>query len=123
LSDEVMPTRLGADSRTLRLGVVRDSQIVPWATLASTDPDLWRLWALSEVRVPGFRVKEQDPAQQEDRLTEAAKRTWSSWQRASIPLVVLTPAGDVWTGTMLGQKRRQLVRYDRLVGLEFVDDA
>jgi CRISPR-associated endonuclease/helicase Cas3 len=123
LSDEVIPTRLGADTRTLRLGVIRDGHIVPWPALTSTDPDLRRLWALSETRVPGFRVKDQDPAQQEDHLAETAKRAWSPWQRASMPLVVLTSADEAWTGTMPGPKKQQLVRYDRLVGLEFVDGA
>jgi len=118
LSDEVIPTRLSDETTTLRLGVLRSGQIVPWAALTSDSTDMRRLWALSEVKVQAYVVNGEALAPEHVAIAEAAKLTWTTWDRASVRLVVLHEAADgVWRGRALADERAVDLLYCRQMGL------
>ena len=94
--DTITPTRLGDPVTVFRLGRQVDGRIVPYF---GDGPSL-KNWALSEVSISSRKATGVWPAEfQTDKAVMTAKRDWPKWDER-IPLLVLTPAGDGWTGTV-----------------------
>lgn len=91
--DTRTPTRLESEpSVTLRLALVRDGRIVPYAG----DPDIRRAWALSEVSVARRRVAACPLPDALQAAGDRAKADWGRWEREaeSVVLAVLEPDGE-----------------------------
>jgi CRISPR-associated endonuclease/helicase Cas3 len=119
--DTQITTRLGEETRTLRLAREHERRIIPWATMVDgAETDLTRLWALSEVRVSTRQVTgEASQPAYADAIAQA-KFAWSDWDRQSIPLVVLTPHPDGnWRGLAAQGKSARQVACDQHRGLTF----
>lgn len=92
--DTRTPTRLEErETVTLRLAVVRDGVVVPYAD----DLDLRRAWALSEVSVARHRVAACPVPVGLEAAVEKAKASWGRWERESPRhlLAVLTEDGCI----------------------------
>ncbi|MGG5811250.1 CRISPR-associated helicase Cas3' [Falsiroseomonas sp. CW058] len=84
------PTRLeDRPTVTLRLAVVRDGAVVPYAE----DPDPHRAWALSEVSVARQRVAGCAVPAGLEAAAEAAKAGWGRWERESDRLLLAVMVG------------------------------
>ncbi|WP_338029803.1 CRISPR-associated helicase Cas3' [Gluconacetobacter takamatsuzukensis] len=121
------PTRLQEIPQvTVRLAVVRDGVVVPWALEANpVDPsDLRRAWALSEVSVAQYRLAScHVPVGLESAVTDA-RSGWSRWEREaeqSMLLLVLRETGKGWRGDGRNEKGEEVVvGYDRVYGFMIV---
>ena len=117
-SQRIVPTRLIDPTTTIRLAVIRDGQLVPWAAL-TREGDPRRLWALSEVKVASYRVSHEASAPHHAALVAAAKAEWPPWERDDIVMFVLNDAGNgVWRGQAANDKSIVELTYSRLRGLE-----
>jgi CRISPR-associated endonuclease/helicase Cas3 len=118
LSEDRMQTRLGDPTTTIRLAVVRDGAVIPWASLTSTSTDPRRLWALSEVRLQAYRASREAFAPEHVALVAAAKRDWPTWEREDVVLVVLSDVGGgVWRGRAATERATVELTYCREIGL------
>ena len=116
-SDVRTPTRLTEESVTFRLALWQNGLLTPWCAAESE-----RLaWALSEISLAAWRAsKVPDPAGDLAKAATAAKGAWGRWD-ADLPMLVLTPNGDVWLGTVVNDKGvERRVTYDRRTGLSMV---
>ena len=78
-SDEVFPTRLGAEQVTLVLARrAHDGTLAPHAPV--DDGDIARAWALSEVSLSKHRWKETDGIDQSAPEIAAIRKDWKTWQ-------------------------------------------
>lgn len=111
-SDTVTPTRLGDPVTVFRLGRVEGGIIVPWCVADDGDPR--RSWALSEVSISRRKatgVPKQAVAMEV--MIEAAKESWSEWEREQ-PLLVLDSDGEATGGWIVNKDGRpQPVIYGR----------
>ena len=97
-SDTITPTRLGDPVTVFRLGRIEGDRIVPLC--AADDGDLRRSWALSEVSLSRRKATGvPTPVPEMARLVEAAKASWSEWEREQ-PLLLLDRDGDGWCGAV-----------------------
>jgi CRISPR-associated endonuclease/helicase Cas3 len=99
VDDQRAITRLGREETTIRLArLAPDGAVVPWAHDVDGPP--WKQWALSEVRVPAWRV----PVGSEDaghaQAVASLRKLWHRFEE-TIPVVVLTEAEDSWAGTLV----------------------
>lgn len=93
--EERTPTRLEEVPQvTLRLAVVRDGAVVPYAA----DDDPARAWALSEVRVAAHLVADCPPPPGLEAAVAAARAGWTGWERDSPQMhcAVLIPQGHAF---------------------------
>ena len=115
--DTRTPTRLEDRPQVvLRLAVVRDGAVVPYAN----DADVRRAWSLSEVSVAEDRVAACPVPYGLAEATEAARATWGRWERESpnILLAVMTREGEHYTLRVeTGQGEAATVVYDPRLGL------
>ncbi len=96
LSEDQIFTRLGEATTRLRLAVIREGTVVPWAVGRAEARDPRRLWALSEVSVRGMYISgAPEPL---THAIEVAKRDWPSWERDRVPIVLLEPSEQIWRG-------------------------
>ncbi|MDR3515116.1 MAG: CRISPR-associated helicase Cas3' [Azospirillaceae bacterium] len=94
-SETRTPTRIEDRPHvTLRLAVLREGAIVPYAT----DEDPARAWALSEVAVAHFRIASCPVPAGLQAAADRARAGWGRWERQSpfVILAVLTPDGDAY---------------------------
>jgi len=125
--DTVIPTRLGRETTTLRLGRWgTDGRVLPWAagerdgTGMAGDPAAERLlWALSEVGVPASRVSGKAEELPHAAALRAAEASWPRWARKTIPLVVLEQENGAWYGTATKAGEPVPLAYDPRLGLSF----
>jgi CRISPR-associated endonuclease/helicase Cas3 len=118
LSEDRVPTRLIDPTTTIRLAVVRDERLVPWAALTHQG-ERRRLWALSEVRVASYRSNREALSPEHAALVAAAKAEWPVWEREDVLIVVLTEAGNgVWRGQATKEKSIVGLTYSRTRGLQ-----
>jgi CRISPR-associated endonuclease/helicase Cas3 len=117
--DTRTPTRLGEEMTTLRLARLEGDRLVSWCPDAG-DPH--RAWALSEVAVRKYRVR--DVAAPPEGLRPAVERVMrKEWTRHDadkrlLPLFETTPG--VWQGIVLDRRAEELtVTYTRIQGLRF----
>ena len=94
-SDEQMPTRLGAETRTVRLAVRREGVVMPWAAARSSETDVARLWALSECRLPAHWVSGDVVPPDLACAADRARASWAKWQREARPLLIVEPSGAI----------------------------
>ena len=113
------PTRLeDGPTVTLRLALVVDGQVVPYA--GEPTPALG--WALSEVRVSAARVAEAPVPAHLSVAAAPAKAGWGRWERelAEIKLVVLQPDQERWSASVVdGRGHDALVFYSTINGLRW----
>ncbi|UFN49148.1 CRISPR-associated helicase Cas3' [Roseomonas sp. OT10] len=89
--DTNTPTRLEErETVTLRLAVVRDGKVLPYAE----DADVRRAWALSEVSVVRSRVAACPVPAGLGAAAEEARKGWGRWERES-PRHLLAVVGEV----------------------------
>ncbi|PZW44788.1 CRISPR-associated Cas3 family helicase [Humitalea rosea] len=89
------PTRLEDRPQvTLRLALLRDGAVVPYAA----DADPARAWALSEVLVARHRIAACPVPAGLEAAVEAAKAGWGRWERESerVVLAVMTASRDAY---------------------------
>ncbi len=94
-SDERTPTRLEERPQvTLRLALLRDGQVVPYAT----DADERRAWALSEVSVAAHRIGEVTVPPACQAAADQARARWGRWEREAptLKLLLLMASGARW---------------------------
>ena len=117
------PTRLeNRPQVTLRLALLRDGVVVPYAE----DADPRRAWALSEVTVAKFRLASCPQPTGLEAAVDLAKQGWGRWERESdrMVLAVMTPADEGYSFAALDESGNAVeARYDRLAGLTWRDPA
>ena len=91
--DDDIVTRLGRETRTIRLARIEGDRIVPWAD----DEDERRAWAMSEARCDArWLAGDLIP----DGLDgESAKGSWTRFHKQFLPLVVVLDDGST-TGNL-----------------------
>lgn len=114
LDEKKIMTRLGEETRILRLARWDGTSLTPWCD----DPDRRRAWALSEVTVRSNRVSGvPEPTGSLREAVDAARRDWGRYDEDKL-LLPLTPGDDeTWTGTVVGQKGVQQAEYSTRTGL------
>jgi CRISPR-associated endonuclease/helicase Cas3 len=115
LPDTQILTRLGEPQITVRLARLEGDRVVPWVA----NPEMWRAWALSEVKVSLKRLPPPvwaEPAFR--RAIAAARQTMGEYER-EIPVLVLQSAGaGRWAGVLTtGRGNRVEVLYSVEDGL------
>ena len=114
--DTRTPTRLEEREQvTLRLAVVRDGAVVPYATA----PETRRAWALSEVSVAKRHVATCPLPAGLEAAAATAKEGWGRWERESdrYVLAVMEAAADGFTLAVKGEKGEGKAVYDMRSGL------
>jgi CRISPR-associated endonuclease/helicase Cas3 len=117
LDEARIATRLGEETRILRLARWDGIEFTPWCY----DPDPRRAWALSEVSVRGRRVSGV-PAPTSD-LAEAVRKARQDWGRYDEDKLLLPMEKDAnghWIGSVTTHENRdQRIEYSPLAGLRF----
>ena len=124
-NDARTPTRLtDVPQKTLRLALVRDGSIVPYAHKVRGLPpsESWRAWRLSEVNVSAMRVDEEAVPENFAEVAEAAKATeWTSYDMDKILVLLEKKAKNPLVGTAFsgkpGKRKRVEITYDATRGL------
>lgn len=115
------PTRLeDQPTVTLRLAVVRDGEVVPYAE----DADPRRAWSLSEVTVAKHRIASCPMPAGLETAVATAKLQWGRWERESdrMLLAVMTPIEDQLQFEGQSASGSQfVVLYDTQTGLVWKD--
>ncbi|MCX2561188.1 CRISPR-associated helicase Cas3' [Acetobacter farinalis] len=123
------PTRLEErPSVTVRLGVMRGGEVVPWAALKDSTlaapHEKKRAWALSEVSVARHTLAACPVSEDRKAAVAAARSDWSRWEREAEDLyllLILEEAGEGWEGAGCSEQGRDIVvRYDQQYGLLIV---
>lgn len=123
------PTRLEErPSVTVRLGVMRGGEVVPWAALKDSTlaapHEKKRAWALSEVSVARHTLATCPVSEGRKAAVAAARSDWSRWEREAEDLyllLILEEAGEGWEGAGRSEQGRDIViRYDQQYGLLIV---
>lgn len=116
-SDTKTPTRLGEDSRVLRLAKWDGATLTPW----HTDDDLRKAWRLSEVSVRATLVESID-YDANTVLQQAVAKETASWPEKFDPplLLVLSWDGKRWNATVKNKQGQNVeVSYSSDAGLVF----
>ena len=104
---------------TLRLALVRDGAVVPYAE----DADDGRAWSLSELRVANHRVASCPVCPDLQAAADVARSHWGRWERDSprVLLAVMTRSGDWYTFDVLSKTgEASMAKYHPQAGLSFV---
>ncbi len=120
-SDTRTPTRLGEETRALRLAKWDGATLTPWA--AHADPR--RAWRLSEVPVRAARVASVDYGR-DTALEKAVALEIAAWPERYDPplLVALVKDAGVWGARAKDVKDRTVVlRYCRSRGLMYAGEG
>jgi CRISPR-associated endonuclease/helicase Cas3 len=121
--DDRTPTRLEDRPQvTLRLALLRDGKVVPYAE----DADPRRAWALSEVTVARFRIAACPVPAGYEAAAEAARGQWGRWERESdrILLAVLTETDrGYWLAARAESEAVVSVTYSLRGGLAWAPEA
>lgn len=118
-SDARTPTRLGEDTRVLRLAKWDGSTLTPW----KPDGDPRRAWRLSEVSVRAGRVSSVSYSH-DAALEKAVAREIAAWpERYDQPLLVaLVEDGGAWTARARDAKDYAVIlRYCPTLGLMYTE--
>lgn len=120
-SDARISTRLGDETITLRLAVIADGRLRPWAGRDAATGDERRAWALSEVSVRATRCSGvPKPSGKTAALSEAARGDWTVSER-EIPVLILAPdpeSRELWRGAAMDKEGREIaVAYSQCCGL------
>jgi CRISPR-associated endonuclease/helicase Cas3 len=94
-SEERVPTRLGADTATVRLAVARDGAVIPWAATRTAETDAAHVWALSECRAPAHWIDGDVIPTKLTTAANIARANWAEWQREARPLLIVDPSGAI----------------------------
>jgi CRISPR-associated endonuclease/helicase Cas3 len=117
-SDVRTPTRLTEESITFRLARWQNGVLTPWYHPAESE----RLaWPLSEVSLAPWRASTvPETAGELAAAVAVAKGGWGRWD-VDLPMLVLTPVGAAWQGTVVDDKGvERRATYDRRTGLSVV---
>ena len=98
--DDRVPTRLGEDTVTIRLAVIREGQVHPWARRRSDETSISRLWSLSELRVRRHYLSSDAVPAGFDAAVATAKSTWTNWQRNDVRMLVVNADGSTPTNLL-----------------------
>ena len=114
-------TRLGEESRILRLARWQDGRLQPWHEHPNPD----QAWALSELTVRGNQAQEAAPDPEvPPALLQAARDGWGRYEadRLLVPLHPGEQGG--WHGRLLDTRSNlREIRYDRASGLQWWQGA
>ncbi len=115
--DTRTPTRLGEETRILRLARWQDGNLQPWCP--NDDPS--RAWALSEVSVRASRVcGVPKPSGDQARAAAQACASWTRHDVEKLLLILESKAQGLWQGQVLSQKgEKTTVDYTVFGGLHF----
>jgi CRISPR-associated endonuclease/helicase Cas3 len=115
--DTLTPTRLGEPSATLRLMVLENGELVPWAK----DPDPKLAWAQSDLKVRAFHAAACPlPPGVSEAMLDRAKESMPDKGKWSLPLVLVSQGENLYYGKMENSKGLiQTVQYSRETGLTF----
>jgi CRISPR-associated endonuclease/helicase Cas3 len=117
--DRRASTRAGERQVTIRLAVLTGGVLRPWIDKAGMH-DL-QLWALSEVKLPGYRFR--GALRGEPTYAAAVAQLISGWPEfeRETPVLVLSPEGDRFSGRLSREGDGVLVsfEYSREFGLAF----
>ena len=121
-ADSRVPTRIGDDTITLRLAVLLDGRILPWALRDGSERADRRAWALSEVSVRRARCKGTPEAdRQTASMIEKAREDWTLSEREMSVLVLRPGVDGRWSGAVMdGNEKEAMVSYSADRGLSFV---
>lgn len=101
--EDVVQTRLGRPQCIVRLGVIRDGLLVPWATRDADALDVSeRAWSMSEIKVDRNKVAEG--AMDNDPAVAAHLAGLQDWQKRNLAVVPLTFGNGTWTGRAVREK-------------------
>jgi CRISPR-associated endonuclease/helicase Cas3 len=115
-SDTRTPTRLGEQSRVLRLAKWDGARLTPWW---ADEGDMRRAWRLSEVSVRAARVAGIDYSH-DAALAKAVAREIATWPETYDPplLVPLVEENEGWTAKATDNQSASIIlRYSKLAGL------
>ena len=121
-ADSRVPTRIGDDTITLRLAVLQEGRIMPWALREGSERADRRAWALSEVSVRWVRCKGTPKVDRQTAvMIEKAREGWTLSEQ-EMPILVLKPGADGrWSGAVIDRKEKEvMVTYSADRGLSFV---
>lgn len=120
VDDVRAPTRLGEEQTAVRLARVEaGGRLVPWARV---DGPRWMAWALSEVRLAGWRVPYGSTATPEHAVAvEAVRADWGKFEQETTVLPLVEREPGVWLGELLrpDDGRMVRVRYSATRGVEY----
>ena len=115
-----VPTRLGEEQTAVRLARVGpDGQLMPWATDGGAR---WKRWALSEVRLSGWRVPFGSSALPEHQAAvEAVRQDWGRFEQETTVLPLTEDGSGVWVGVLVrpDNGRTVSIRYSAAQGVEY----
>ncbi len=127
--DVSTPTRLEERPYvTVRLAVIRDGQVLPWAVLKDSSlapPEvLRRAWALSEISVARHSLAACAVPAVWAGAVMTARAAWSRWERedeTQFLLLLLDEGEDGMEGRGYDEKGKEIViRYDQQYGLQML---
>jgi CRISPR-associated endonuclease/helicase Cas3 len=117
-SDVRTPTRLGEETRTLRLARVEGGRLLPWC--AAEDRDLRRSWALSEVKVRSDKVDKEALPIDLKAAAAVARQSWTRYEDDILLLPLIEHGAEGFRGELLnGKGERRAIAYHRRSGLRF----
>jgi CRISPR-associated endonuclease/helicase Cas3 len=121
-ADSRVPTRIGDDTITLRLAVLQEGRILPWALREGSERADRRAWALSEVSVRWVRCKGTPKVDRQTAvMIEKAREGWTLSEQEMPILVLKLGADGRWSGAVIDRKEKEvMVTYSADRGLSFV---
>ena len=111
------PTRLGDDSRVVRLAKWRDGKLTPWAD----GDDEHRAWRMSEIQLRAYKAHARGdyvrPVEEGARMIEAS---WQGGAQTALLLPLLSE-GESWAGNLMSADGKPVaVAYDVEKGFQFL---
>jgi CRISPR-associated endonuclease/helicase Cas3 len=106
-------TRLGDPQTTLRLARIDGDRLRPWAD----DPDPWRAWKLSEVRVRAAALGSVELPQEWQSAAVAIRAEWPDRDAKHVFLCLLQESNGEYVARLLRDGNRPAIGYSPDIGL------
>ena len=120
-SDVRTPTRLGDETRTLRLARVEDGRLLPWCEAEDDGPDFRRSWALSEVKVRASKVSGTPMPEHLKAAAASARQSWTRYEDDILLLPLIEEGAGGFRSELLDASgERCAVAYSRSTGLRLL---
>lgn len=112
------PTRLGEDSRVVKLAKWQDGKLTPWA---DSDGDETRAWRMSEIQLRAYKAHARGIyAPEIEKASETIEGAWLGRAQTAL-LLPLISQGEYWSGSFINKDGKPIaIRYDALHGLQFL---
>lgn len=123
LPEQRVRTRLGDEDGTVRLARIKsDGSLGPWAEGAAGESWMpeWKRWALSEVRIAGWRLKGVSQAPEHLEVVNRAKVEWSAYERDCLVVPLQQVSPQLYQGALAKSDGAFLrINYDARYGINF----